>query len=420
MVRRFHPLLILLLVLALVAVACGDDDDDGDGAAPATTAAADGDGDGAAECDDSDPVKAGASLSISGPAADIGALAQDGAEMAIEDINAEGGILGRCVELVLRDDTGDPTRAAQVMRELVDQEEVDFVVGPFLSSPIGAAIEVTAPANVLHVVAGVLPTAGDAATFPHVFRSEVVATLQGQTFAEYMKASGWTSAAIIAVNNALGTSVVDAFTPVAEAEGLEITATEFHESGAVDQTTQLRNLMGTDPDVLLVFNTAGPDTVATISGRNSLNWDVPALGFSSIANTSITDAFEPGEMDLVYGGQAYRLLNREPGSDEPIGEAAAAFKDRYKEFLGADPLEVNIQQASGIYDSYRMMALAINEVGEIDPDGVKDYLESNGYDGVKATYEYDAERHDGIGLDDLVFIVADSFEDGTLELAPNQ
>ena len=365
-------------------------------------------------------MKVGASLSLSGPAADIGKLAEEGAKMAIEDINARGGILGRCLELLLKDDGGDPTKASQVARELVDQEEVAFMVGPFLSSAIGSSIEVTGAAGVLQVPAGVLPDAGDATKYPYAFRTEVVASLQAATFVQYMEAAGFDSAALLAVNNALGTSTVDALKAAVEGTDIKLSAIEFHESGAVDLTPQVRKLMDSGADVLILLNTAGPDTSASLNARESLAWDVPVLGFSSIANTGVTGAVSPAGMEGVFGGQAYRLLAHEPGQDEPSGEAAKAFRKLYREFRGEQVLNSNMQQAAGIYDSFWMMATAINAVGAVDPDGVKEYLEANGYDGVKASYSYDAERHDGVGLDDLVFMVASSLQDGILELAPNQ
>lgn len=381
------------------------------GPSPATSGAA---------CDAEDPMVVGAAFSLSGPAADIGAQAEEGALMAVEDINAEGGVLGRCLELILKDDGGDPTKASQVTRELVDQDEVSFIVGPFLSSAIGSSIEVTAPAEILHVVAGVLPAAGDAASFPYVFRTEVEASLQSETFVAYMTAAGLTAPALLAVNNALGTSNIDALGVSLEGTDIEVVATEFHETGSTDLTAQMRALMDAEPDVLILLNTAGPDLTAALTARESLAWDVPVLAFSAAANASVTGAVGDAGMDGVLAGQAYRLLAREAGATEPFGEAAAAFRERYKEHRGEETLELNLQQPAGIYDSFMMMATAINAVGDLDPDGVSAYLEENGYDGVKATYEFTEERHDGIGLDDLVFVIADSLEDGVLEIAPGQ
>lgn len=416
MTRRKHIKGVAAFVAAgaLIVAACGNDDD----AAPATTqAASTPEGDGG--CDEGNPFVAGGMFSLSGPAGDIGTLARHGVEMAEEDINAMGGILGRCLEIELRDDESDPTKGSVKIRELVDGEGIEFMVGPFLSSICAATLEVTAPVDLLHVVACVLPDAGDASLYPYVFRTEVVASLQGLTFVDYITKNGWNKIGILAVNNALGTSNADAVAANLGA-GQEIVATEFHESGVVDLTVQMRKLQDAGSEVVLMLNTAAPDQIAGINARNGLNWDVPILGVSSLGNASTRDALGAEKMDKVYGGQAYRLLNRAPGSDEPVGDKAKEFRGRYQEYLGEDPLTVNMQQAAGIYDSYMLMATAINAVGSTDSAAVQAWLESNVYEGVKATYDYDAQRHDGVGLDDLVFIEGPSLSDGSLTLAPNQ
>lgn len=406
----------LAATMTLVAAACGNDDDSGSTTQePATTTA----GSGGEGCDESNPFVVGGMFSLSGPAGDIGTLARHGVEMAEEDINAMGGVLGRCIEIELRDDESDPTKGSVKVRELVDGEGIEFMVGPFLSSICAAALEVTAPVDLLHVVACVLPDAGDASLYPYVFRSEVVASLQGLTFVDYITKNGWAKIGILAVNNALGTSNADAVAANLGA-GQEIVATEYHESGVVDLTAQMRTLQDAGAEVVLMLNTAAPDQIAGINARNGLNWDVPILGVSSLGNASTRDALGAEKMDKVYGGQAYRLLNRAPGSDEPVGDKAKEFRVRYQEYLGENPLTVNMQQAAGIYDSYMLLSTAINEVGANDPAAVKTWLEANVYEGVKATYDYDAERHDGVGLDDLVFIEGPSLSDGSLTLAPNQ
>jgi branched-chain amino acid transport system substrate-binding protein len=428
--KRVTRVAAALAVLGLVVAACGDDDQGVSPtttSAPTTTSPSGGGGDSpttTAEpvdegCDESKPFEVGGLFSLSGPAGDIGALAKEGVEMVEADINAAGGVLGRCLKVLLRDDESDPTKGSLKARELVDQEEVEFLVGPFLSSICAATLEVTAPVNLLQMAACVLPDAGDATKYPYVFRTEVVATLQGVTFVDYVSKNGWTKIGALAVNNALGTSSLDAV-KANLAAGQSVVAEEFHESGVVDLTAQMRKLQQAGAEVVLMLNTAAPDQIASVNARNGLNWDVPMLGFSSLGNAATRDALGAANMVNVYGGQAYRLLNRAPGSDVPVGDAAKAFIERYRQHRGESVLTVNIQQAAGIYDSFKLFVDAINSVGSTDPDAVKAYLESKVHEGIKATYEYNSDRHDGVGLDDLVFVEGSSLEDGILTLAPNQ
>src|SRR5690606_38657771 len=149
-------LLPLLLALSLlVAAACGSDDDTSSAAGDtATSAPAD------TGCDASDPLKIGVSNTLSGPSAEIGKITQQGFDLAAEELNDAGGVLGRCVELVVKDDGGEPTKAAQVVRELIDQEGVEAILGPFLSSAMGATMEITTQAEMVQIVLGTLPEAG--------------------------------------------------------------------------------------------------------------------------------------------------------------------------------------------------------------------------------------------------------------------
>jgi branched-chain amino acid transport system substrate-binding protein len=429
--RRNH-LLALLLALSIAAAACspaedtaapepGVDEPDVVGEEPEAAEGDPTEPEVVAEgCDPDDPVQVGAVYSLTGPSADIGARAEEGTRMAEEELNAGDGILGRCVEVLLRDDEGDPTRASQVTRELVDQEGVDFVVGPFLSSPAGASIEATNQAGMLHIQGSVLFEAGDAEQFPYVFRIGVPAQLQAQTFSVFMDEGGYASAGVIAVNNALGIAVSEAFEASAEEAGLEVTTVQFHESGDTDHTPQLQSIQQTQPDVLVVMNVAPPDMIASIRARNGLGWDVPVLGFSAMAFAEVTEAIGDDGMDDVFAGQAFRNLSRDADGNVLGGERVESFLDEYREFVGVDEIRVGPQQVAAAIDKIQMVAWAADAVGSLDPDAIKDHLEANPYDGLLATFVYDEQRHDGPTLDDLVFVIARSLEDGTYELAPGQ
>jgi branched-chain amino acid transport system substrate-binding protein len=437
---RWSYLLALVLALALAASACAQDEDaaepdpgvdddagvvdeapDDDVDAPDDDDDVDApDDEVAAGCDPEDPIQIGVVFSLTGPAADIGARGREGVDMAVEELNAENGILGRCVEALVRDDEGDPTRASQVTRELVDQEEVDFVVGPFLSSPAGTSIEVTNQANMVHIQGSVLFEAGDPEQFPYVFRVQVAAHLQAETFTQFMQEAGYESAGVIAVNNALGIGVSEAFQASAEEAGLEVTTVEFHESGDTDHTVQMQTIQGTDPDVLIVMSTATPDLVASVRARNGLGWDVPVLGFSSMAFVEVTEAIGFDGMEGVLAGQAFRNFSRDSDGNVLGGERIIDWLERYRVFIGADEIQFGPQQVASFYDAVIMLAEAVEGTGSVEDEEIRDYLQANPHEGIMATYVYDEQRHDGVTFDDLVFVIARSLEDGTYELAEEQ
>src|SRR5581483_6600384 len=108
---------------------------------------------------------------LSGSLAENGKPSKIGADMAVAELNAGGGILGRPVQLVVKDDACDPTKGAQNVRELIDQDNVDFIVGSLCSGVIGSQLPISTQAKKLEFVQGILPDAGDATKWPYAFRT---------------------------------------------------------------------------------------------------------------------------------------------------------------------------------------------------------------------------------------------------------
>ncbi|MFC4944177.1 ABC transporter substrate-binding protein [Pseudonocardia sp. GCM10023141] len=213
----------------------------------------------------------GSIASLTGPSADLGALVKAGSEMGVQDVNGKGGVLGRCLKLIVKDDAGDPTTATQVTRELTDQESAEVLVGPVLSAPTGASLEVSARAPVTQFPLSANPVGGDAKTYPHAFMTEFSSSQITESLIAYLKRKGYTKPAVIAVNNALGTFLEGAFTKGIAGSGLTLaTAPQLHDTGLPDLSPQVRTLVEAKPDVLVVFQAAGPDQAATVKARNLL------------------------------------------------------------------------------------------------------------------------------------------------------
>ncbi|MGE0796335.1 MAG: ABC transporter substrate-binding protein, partial [Acidimicrobiia bacterium] len=320
------------MTFSLIAAACGGDDDDegssgSDGGGEAGGGESEDEGGGVS----GEPIKIGVTISLSGPAGTIGETQLAGIEMAVDELNEGDGILGRPVDLVVKDDASDPTKAAQNMRELVDQEEVKLVFGPTLSSPALAATPIASDAGVIQFSSSVAPELGDPSQYPYFFRVSPAAALQAVTFVEYIEASGWSKVGLLAVNNALGSSNVEAFKGAIAGTDIEIVSTETHESGAVDLTTQVSSLERSGAEVVLVLNTATSDQIAAVKARNGIEWDVPMLGFSSMSNPAVA-AGVGGSMEGVYSGQQVRNLT--VGN---VPEQGERFLEGIREKLGQDP-----------------------------------------------------------------------------------
>src|SRR6185312_10529106 len=97
-------------------------------------------------------IKVGMPIPLSGPPALFGDPASKGAQMYVDELNAKGGVLGRKIELIVRDSKGQPDEAVRVAREMILKDNVDFLVGT-LTSAEGPAVSVVAKENKIVFIA---------------------------------------------------------------------------------------------------------------------------------------------------------------------------------------------------------------------------------------------------------------------------
>jgi branched-chain amino acid transport system substrate-binding protein len=158
-------------------------------------------------------IKVGMPMPLSGPPALFGEPASKGAQMFVEELNAKGGVLGRKVELLVRDSKADANEAVRVARELILKENVDFLVGT-LTSAEGPAVSVVAKENKIVFIAPIPKTDQLTAAdklHPYVFRVAATTTMEGRSAAEIVAKWPVTKIATIAFDYAYGQDVTKAF-----------------------------------------------------------------------------------------------------------------------------------------------------------------------------------------------------------------
>ena len=158
-------------------------------------------------------IKVGFPMILSGPGALFGEPALKGAQMYVEEINAKGGVLGRKIELVVRDTKGNADEAVRVARELVLKENVDFLVGT-LTSAEGPAVSVVAKENKIVFIAAIPKTDQLTAPdklHPYVFRVAANTTAEGRSAAEIVAKWPVTKIATMSPDYAYGQDVTKSF-----------------------------------------------------------------------------------------------------------------------------------------------------------------------------------------------------------------
>jgi branched-chain amino acid transport system substrate-binding protein len=200
------------------------------------------------------PIKVGFPIIMSGPGALFGEPASKGAQMYVDEINATGGVLGRKIELIIRDTKGDANEAVRVSRELILKDSVDFLVGT-LTSAEGPAVSVVAKENKIVFIAPIPKTDQLTAAdklHPYVFRVASNTTIEGRSAAEIIAKWPVKRVATVSPDYAYGQDVTKAFVEHLKkvAPQMEIVDQQWPKLGEADYTPFINAQMAKKPDAV--------------------------------------------------------------------------------------------------------------------------------------------------------------------------
>src|SRR3954464_97384 len=354
-----------------------------------------------------DPVKIGHVAALSGGSAQSGEAITRGLTIAIDEINAKGGVLGgRKLELVQRDDESTPPKGLTAARELVFKEKVAVIFGG-IDSPVALAmVPLLNKEKVPHVAVWAAGTGitRNGANPNYIFRVSAVDVLVDVKLLDYAKTKyGAKKAGLILVNNPWGESnekgLIEA---VKSMQGMEIAGVEKFENNDVDIVPQLTRLKDKGADVLILVGNAAPGA-QVMKARERLSWKVPVVSHWGISGGRFPELTGPtaGEAHFV---QTYSFF----GKQSPVGERVlTALKAKYPAIKGPGDIFAPIGTANA-YDAMHLVGLAIEQAGSADGDKIRMALEDlkTPYHGLIKTYNkpFSAENHDALTPNDYVMV----------------
>ena len=336
-----------------------------------------------------DTVLIGANYELSGDAASYGSVMANGLELAIELVNAEGGVLdGAMLESLILDNQSNLTESASVATRLVS-EDIVGIVGPATTGDAQAQIPIVNEAG----IPAILPAAtGDGITLDdsgnvldYLFRFCFEDYYQGSAAAAYSSETlGATTAAIItdqALDYSQGLS--DAFVTEFEERGGTIVTTESYSSGDNDFSAILTSLLVQEFDVLYIpgYYTEGGLIIQQARQMGITQPIVAGDGFASPTLVELAGAENAN--DIHY------TSHFSTQSEEPIVQE---FLAAYEEKFGVEP---DAFAALG-YDAAMLLIDAVERAGSTDPKAVKDAIaETTEFAGVTGTFAVD-ENHNPV------------------------
>lgn len=344
----------------------------------------------------SDTIRIGVSGPFTGGSSPMGMSMRDGIRIAASEVNAAGGVLGRPIELVERDDEASNERGAQVVQELINEQNI---VGGLGIVNTGVAL-----ASQRYYQQARIPVITSVATGSLVTRQFLPPEFP-DNFVFRVSANDSIQAAMIVVEaidrRRLGRVAIfhDAtnygqlgrqdLEEALSARGITPVAIERFQLKQADMTPHLRRAREADAQAVLTYG-IGPELAQIANGMARLGWRVPLIGSWTLAMSNFIDDAGPN----AEGARMPQTF-----IPEPTTERRRAFLESWRARTGSERIPVPPAAAQG-YDSMLVLAAAIEQAGSTDGDRIREALEDlqQPVEGVVMTYRrpFTRDRHEAI------------------------
>ena len=326
-----------------------------------------------------DVIKVGSIGPLSGPVAVYGVECKNGIELAVEEINAAGGVNGKMLKIVAEDDEGNPEKSVSAYKKLTTKDGIKLVIGSLTSGCTQAITQLAQAQKVLQIApAATAPAITDAGNF--IFRTCFIDPFQGTVGGKFSyETLGSRKAAVLYdIGNDYSVGLTDNFVATFEALGGKIVAKESYATGDKDFNAQLTKIKNANPDVVYLPDYYG--TVALIAKQlraQGINTPiVGADGWDGMNNDNAGDEVLNGFYSNHYATDS---------TEGAVQKFVEAFQAKYNKVP-------NAFAALG-YDSVYMLKDAIAAAGSADSEAVRDALEKTDGDYVTGHLTFDEKRN---------------------------
>ncbi|HEV8204481.1 MAG TPA: ABC transporter substrate-binding protein, partial [Pyrinomonadaceae bacterium] len=358
-------------------------------------------------------IKIGYFGDLTGPTFNFGQSAINGVLMAASEINQNGGINGRKIDVVIEDDKGSPEEAARLTAKLIDQDKVVAIIAGGTSGNSRAA----APKAQSSHIPFISPSSTDPAVTQvgsYIFRACFVDSFQGEVMARFavntLKAQK--GAIIYDFNSPYGRGLTQYFELSFGKLGGRIVSEQSYTQGDADFKGQLSTIKAAEPDVIYIPGYYG-DVALIAKQARMLGLTQPLLG---------GDGWDAPEL-WQLGGDALNgaYISTHYSIDNP-SPAIQSFVEQYKQRYGNLLPDAHAALA---YDAARLLFDALTRIGSTDPDKLREALaQTKNFAGVTGVISMDGDRNAVkpavvLKLQDLKFIYQETIQPDVAQPTPS-
>jgi branched-chain amino acid transport system substrate-binding protein len=340
-----------------------------------------------------EPIRIGAFVSATGPAAFLGDPEQKTLQMYVERVNASGGVLGRKLALVVYDDAGDAEKARTFVKRLIEQDRVDAIVGGSTTGTTMAAVPLVEEAQVPFVsLAGAVvivePTKKWVFKTPHTDRMACE-----KIFAD-LRARNLTKLALISGSGGFDKSMRAECLKVAGKYSIDVVADETYGATDNDMTPQLTKIRASGAQAVLNAGFGQGPAVVTRNFRQ-VGLSLPLYQSHGVASKEYIKLSGPAAEGVRLPAAALLVADLLPEGD-PQKPVVTAYSKAYEERFKSD-----VSTFGGhAYDGLMLVVDGFRRAGSTDKGKVRDAIEATkGYVGTGGVVTMTASDHMGLGLD---------------------
>lgn len=354
-----------------------------------------------------DPIRIGAIFAVTGPAANLGLPESRTLQMVVDDTNAAGGILGRQVELVIRDSQGSTEKAVSFAKQLTEEQEVLAILGP---STTGESMALKGYAEQNEQL---LISCAAAETIVNPVAKWVFKVPQMDSFAalaifDTMKKLGITRFGAVVSNTGFGQGGRAQLEKLAPAAGLTLAITEVYDSTATDLTASLAKVQAQNVQAVVNWSVEPAQSLVP-KNMAQMGFNVPLFqshGFGNLAYVTLAGKAAEG---IIFPAGRLLVANVLPDS-HPQKQILTAYKKEYEAKFSDD-----VSTFGGhAYDAFLVLKEAIKKAGSTDKYKVRDALEGlKGVVGTAGIFSFSPQDHNGLTMDSFAMLTV---KDGAFAL----
>lgn len=344
-------------------------------------------------------IKIGALFAVTGPASPLGAPEAKTAEMLVEKINAAGGLLGRKIELIVKDTAGSPEKAVSFAKQLIEEQKVLAIIGPSTSGETLQIKPICEERKTLLISCA----AAELIVNPvakYVFKTPQKDSQAVTWIYNTMKDMGITKIGVVTGNDGFGTAGKKQLESLAPAAGIEILVSEVYDKQATDLTDILTKVKAKNVQAVVNWSIVPAQSIVP-KNMKQLGMDVPLFQSHGFGNRKYVEAAGKAAEGILFPAGRLLVVDDLP-ADHPQKAVLAEYKKDYEAKYKED-----VSTFGGhAYDALTIVVEAIRKAQSTDPSKVRDAVENlTGLVGTAGVFSFTPEDHTGLGLNAFEMLI---------------